>query len=216
LCRRLEGLPLALELAAARISVLTPRQILERLSERFTLLSSRRRDVEPRHRSLWAALDWSYHLLSPELQRFFARLSVFRAGWTLEAAEAVCEAPLAFEHLDQLRECSLVLVEERSTGGCAVSHETGRTDPTDLTQCPTLSTPSPAPEYRFRMLETVREYAAERLSSEERAEQAQRHLAYYVTLAEAAEPELTGPDQAGWLERLDQEIRDRRPAVDDA
>jgi predicted ATPase len=90
LCVRLEGLPLALELAAARAGVLAPAQMLERLSQRFELLASTQRGTVPRHRSLWAALDWSYELLSPELQQFFARLSVFQGGWTLEAAEAVC------------------------------------------------------------------------------------------------------------------------------
>src|SRR5205085_8249073 len=92
LCRQLEGLPLAIELAAARFGVLTPQQMLARLSERFELLVSRQRAVDPRHHSLRATLDWSYHLLSPGLQQIFARLSVFRGGWTLAAAEAVCEA----------------------------------------------------------------------------------------------------------------------------
>src|SRR5207249_2275926 len=95
LCARLEGLPLALELAAARAGALTPQQMLSRLqvpaerAARFDLLVSRQRDVTPRHRSLRATLDWSYQLLSPELQRFFNRLAIFRGGWSLEAAEAV-------------------------------------------------------------------------------------------------------------------------------
>src|SRR5207248_1812227 len=91
LCERLEGIPLALELAAARIQVLTPAQMLERLEHRLQLLVGRRTASDERHQTLRGAIDWSYRLLAPELQRFFARLSVFRGGWTLEAAEAVCE-----------------------------------------------------------------------------------------------------------------------------
>ncbi len=90
LCRRLEGIPLAIELAAARAQVLTVAQMLDRISKRFDLLSKRRADTTLRHRSLWAAMEWSYQLLSPELQRFFASLSVFRGGWSVEAAERVC------------------------------------------------------------------------------------------------------------------------------
>src|SRR5262249_19116089 len=126
LCVRLEGIPLAIELAAARSRVLTPAQMLARLAERFTLLATQRMDKVSRHRSLWAAIEWSFDLLSPELQRFFARLSVFRGGWTMEAAEAVCEEPRALEYLTSLRGHSLVLVEE--SGGAM----------------------------RFRMLETLR------------------------------------------------------------
>ena len=105
------------------------------MSNRFEFLASRKRDVSERHRTLQAAVEWSYRLLSPELQRFFTRLSVFRGGWTAEAAEAVCEEPLALDHLAQLRECSLVLTDDSGL------------------------------DMRFRMLETLREYAAERLSS---------------------------------------------------
>src|SRR5262249_45610199 len=89
LCQRLEGIPLAIELAAAWISVLSPAQILERLSRRFDLLVSRRKDIEARHQSLRATLEWSCQRLEQETLRFLARLSVFRGGWTLEAAEGV-------------------------------------------------------------------------------------------------------------------------------
>jgi predicted ATPase len=89
LCERLDGIPLAIELAASRILALPPAQMVARLRERFDFLVSRRRDLPERHRTMRAAIDWSFQLLSPELQRFFARLSVFRGGWTLEAAEAV-------------------------------------------------------------------------------------------------------------------------------
>src|SRR5439155_12398997 len=131
-------------LAAARATVLTPQQMLARLLNRFELLVGRQQAADVRHRSLWATLDWSYQLLSPALQRFFAQLSVFRGGWTLEAAEAVCDEPLALDSLEQLRECSLVKAVE--TGS----------------------------EMRFRLLETVREYGAEQLCAKEREELGKR------------------------------------------
>jgi predicted ATPase len=188
LCRRLEGIPLAIELAAARAGVLTPAQMLARLEHRFELLVSRRRDAEPRHRSLWAALEWSYELLAPELQRFFARLSVFRGGWTLSAAEAVCEEPSALECLEQLRECSLVVADE---GGV---------------------------EMRFRLLETVREYGHEHLSADEQAAVARRHASYYLALAEQAEAarakKQTPGEERVSLDRLEEERANLRAALD--
>src|SRR5262249_47748769 len=140
LCRRLEGIPLALELAAARANVMSPAQMLGQLGRRLDFFVNRQRDTIARHRTLRSAMEWSYHLLSAEGQRFFARLSVFRGGWTAGAAEAVCEEPLAVDYLAQLRDASLILAEERGE------------------------------EMRFRMLETVREYAMEQLSEEERAD----------------------------------------------
>jgi predicted ATPase/DNA-binding SARP family transcriptional activator len=175
LCRGLEGIPLALELAAARAQVLTPAQMAADLSHRFDLLASRQRNVAERHRTLRAALDWSYQLLSPELQRTFARLSVFRAGWTIEAAVAVCEEPEALEQLQELCACSLVLAEESG------------------------------PEMRFRMLEMLRDYGGEQLTPEERSALERRHAEYFAAMAERAEPELKGPDQGTWLERLEAE-----------
>jgi predicted ATPase/DNA-binding SARP family transcriptional activator len=175
LCQRLEGLPLAIELAAARAWVLTPEQMLTRVEQRFDLLVGRQRTADPRHRSLRATLDWSYQLLSPEMQRFFARLSVFRGGWTVEAAAAVGEEPKALEYLEHLRECSLVQATET------------------------------AKEMRFHLLETLREYGAEQLSEEDRLAVAQQHAKFFLSLAETAEPELTGANQEFWLERLEQE-----------
>jgi predicted ATPase len=214
LCMRLEGLPLALELAAARVRILTPQQMLSRLEQRFELLVSRREEStasSAHHRSLRAALDWSYHLLSPELQSFFARLSLFRGGFTLEAAEAVCAADDAgggttlgvdeslapappaspitqgsisvLDCLEQLRECSLLLLEESDD------------------------------EMRYRLLETLREYAAEQLTAGERLKLAARHAAYYRDLAERAEPELWGAEQGAWLERLEREHDNLRAAL---
>ncbi len=121
LCRALEGIPLAVELAAARAGVLTPRQMLDRLGSRLDFLAGTRRDVPERHRTLRAAIAWSYELLAPPLQRLFARLSVFRGGWTLEAAEAVAasdDLPVAqmLDALVHLHGCSLILATETDDG----------------------------------------------------------------------------------------------------
>ena len=153
LCDRLEGIPLALELAAARALVLTPSQMLAQLAHRFEFLASRKRDASERQRTLRGAVDWSYRLLSPELQRFFARLSVFRGGWTAEAAEQVGEEPLALDYLAQLRECSLVLSEDAQFA------------------------------MRFRMLETLREFGEEQLTQDERAVLQRQHAEHYLWAA---------------------------------
>jgi non-specific serine/threonine protein kinase len=156
LCQRLEGIPLAIELAAARAQIVTPAQMLSQLSRRFEFLVSRRRDSAKRHQTLHAAIDWGYRLLSPELQHFFARLSVFRGGWTLAAAETVCEEPLALDYLAELRESSFVLAEEEGE------------------------------ETRFRMLETLREFAHECLAASGETESVRRrHAHFYLDLAQA-------------------------------
>jgi tetratricopeptide (TPR) repeat protein len=211
LCQRLEGLPLAIELAAARAGVLTPTQMLARLEQRFELLMSRQRTAA-RHRSLRAALDWSYHLLTPELQRFFARLSVFRGGWTAAAAEVVCEEPLALEYLEQLRECSLVVAEETGVQGFR---------PSGPNWAPPERLNARTPErlnaeMRFRLLETLREYGAAQLTPEEQVTLAEQHACYFLELAEEAEVKLIGPDQGAWLDRLEQEIDNLRAAMDGA
>jgi predicted ATPase/DNA-binding SARP family transcriptional activator/transposase len=175
LCARLEGIPLALELAAARATVMTPEEMLGHLAHRFDFLVNRRRNATPRHQTLWTALAWSYQLLAPDLQRFFRQLYLFRGGWTVEAAAAVCEESRALECLEMLRESSLVLVEQR-----------GETS-------------------RFRMLETLREFAQELLSEEERLALEQRHAAYFLALAQETEPGLFGSDQKRLLDRLDDE-----------
>jgi predicted ATPase/DNA-binding SARP family transcriptional activator len=198
LCDRLEGLPLALELAAARIAVLSPQEMLGQLERRFTFLVTRQRDTPARHRTLRAVIEGSYQLLDGELQRFFARLSVFRGGWTLEAAQAVCDegAPAAAEtsyqseatrvgrtldYLEQLRDCSLLTVEE---------------------------------EGRYRLLETLREYAWEQLAiSGERAEIQRRHRDWYLQLAEQADAAARGPGQKAALTRLEGELENLRAVL---
>jgi predicted ATPase/DNA-binding SARP family transcriptional activator len=198
LCRRLEGIPLAIELAAARIQVLTPTQMLDQLASRFDFLVSRRRDATSRHRTLRAAIEWGYQLLAPELQRFFARLTVFRGGWTLDAAGAVCEAGgatdggarsagpgpgLSLDYLAQLCECSLLATEECLSGT------------------------------RFRMLETLRDFGAEQLETEQRQALARRHAEYFLAVAEEAPPRIPGDGEREWLDRLEAELDNLRSAL---
>ena len=179
LCARLENLPLALELAAARVRVLSPEQLLDRLSGRLDLLKAGR-GVDARQRTLRATIEWSHELLDEDEQRLFARLAVFRGGCTLEAAEDVCDADL--DVLQSLVDKSLVRVRAGD---------------------------------RFWMLETIREYAAERLEHRGDAEtMRQRHADYFLSLAEEAEPHLTGADQAPWLERLEAEHDNFRLCLD--
>jgi len=177
LCRRLDKLPLALELAAARASVLSPAQILERLSQRLDLLKGGR-DADPRQQTLRATIEWSYDLLSHEERRLFARLSVFSGGCTLEAAEKVAQADL--DTLQSLVDKSLVRHADE----------------------------------RFSMLETIREYAAERLEASGEAEELQRrHAEHFLALAEEAYPNLKGSPKP-WLDRLEAEHDNLRAALD--
>jgi predicted ATPase/DNA-binding SARP family transcriptional activator len=187
LCARLEGIPLAIELAAAWAQALTPAQMLERVAHRFDLLSGRRRDREERHRTLRATIDWSYRLLSPEMRELFARLSVFQGGWSLEAAELVCEAPMALDWLVQLRECSLVLNDSADA-------EVG--------------------EIRFRMLETLRDYGRECVPESDRERLSLRHAEFYRALAERANAHPGGPGAEIWRARLRADEENLRLAID--
>jgi predicted ATPase/DNA-binding SARP family transcriptional activator len=184
LVRRLEGIPLALALAGGRAQALSPEQILVRLSERLDLLVGRSRDAPPRHRTLRAAIEWSRNLLTAAQQRLFARLSVFRGGFAVEAVRDVCLEPEALDALVGLRECSLVLADRDSA------------------------------EPRFRMLETLREHAREHVAAAERSELEERHARYFVALAARAAPELDGRDQGAWLGRLVAERDNLRAALD--
>ncbi|MGI8425977.1 MAG: helix-turn-helix transcriptional regulator [Actinomycetota bacterium] len=189
ICRRLEGTPLAIELAAARVNALSPAQIAERLDDRFRLLTGGSRSATPRHQSLEAALAWSYDLLSDSEKALFRRLSVFPAGCTLEAAEAVCsgETKLVGKIVDLL------------AGLVAKS----------------LLTFEPAGLYpRYRLLETVRHYAADRLAeSTEQPLMKAAQAAWFLALAEQAEPLLVGPDQQSWLQRLEADYGNLLAAV---
>jgi len=194
ICRRLDGIPLALELAAARIEHLSPREIAERLDDRFRLLSPGRRTSPPHQQTLQASIDWSYEQLSAEERAFFRRLSVFDGGWTLEAAEAVCT--IAETEARQVLELLSSLV-----GKCLVEFDPAETQATGKT--------------RHRMLETVREYARDRLArSGESSQMAQRHRDYFVSLAEAAAGHLRGREQSAWLTRLSAEQANLAQALD--
>ncbi|WP_051844843.1 BTAD domain-containing putative transcriptional regulator [Streptomyces globisporus] len=176
LCAGLDGLPLAVELAAARLRTLSVEELADGLGARFELLSRGDRTAPERHRTLRAVVEWSWSLLEPDERELAARLSVFRGGATAEAVARVCGA--GADPLASLVEKSLV--EVRDDG-------------------------------RYRMLETIRAYAAERLPDGDPAIAA--HHAYYRELAEAADPELRGPDQLEWLARLDAEDANLRAAL---
>ncbi len=186
LCARLDGLPLAIELAAARTKLLPPTALLSRLGNRLELLTGGRRDAPQHQQTLRMTLDWSYDLLDPAAQRLFARLGVFAGGCTLPSAEAVCDGDgSVLEGLAALVDESLVAQRETVAG-----------------------------EPRFSMLEIVREYALERLStSGEGEETRRRHLEHFVVFAEQAEPELIGADQIEWLDRVDHEHDNLRAAL---
>ncbi len=178
ICRRLDNLPLALELAAARVKVLSPTQILARLERRLPLLTGGRRDTPERQRTLAATIAWSYELLNEGEQQLFAQLSVFAGGCTVESAEQVCDADL--ETLASLVDKSLVRQSDE----------------------------------RFWMLQTIREYALERLAEQdEERNLGLRHAEHFAGLARRANLELRGPDAARWLLALEQEFDNVRGAL---
>jgi tetratricopeptide (TPR) repeat protein len=186
MCARLDGLPLAIELAAARIKLFPPQALLQRLSSRLKLLTGGAKDRANRHQTLRGAIDWSYSLLSEEEQTLFARLSVFAGGCTFEAAEAVCNQEGELDLLEGIA----ALVDQ------SLLRQQGDDEP------------------RFAMLETIREYATERLrDAGAEGTIRERHAGYYTFLAEEAEPELLGADQTLWLERLESEHENLRAAL---
>ena len=176
ICERLDGLPLAIELAAARSKVLSPTAILERLEHRLDLLGAGPRDAPARQQTLRAAIGWSYDLLDPEVRVLFAQLGVFVGGWTLEAAEAVC-GPAALDGLTTLMDQSLVT----------------------------------AADDRFGMLETVREYAQERLGDD--VDVRRRHARAYAELAARADEGMRSRDVGAWLDRLHADRENLRAAI---
>jgi predicted ATPase/class 3 adenylate cyclase len=190
ICYRLDGLPLAIELAAARIKVLSPQKMLGRLGNRLKLLTGGARDLPERQRTLRSTIEWSYGLLGEGEKVLFARLSVFAGGRTMEAIEAICDAEgdLPVDVLDGLS--SLVdkslLKQEEGAGG----------------------------EPRFVMLETIHEFAREKLQESEESEDIRRlHAEYFLALAEEAEPAVEGAQQPVWLERLEEEHDNMRRAL---
>jgi predicted ATPase/class 3 adenylate cyclase len=186
---RLDGLPLAIELAATRTKVLTPEQILSRLKRRLSILTSGSRSLPERQRTLRAAIAWSYDLLDPVERRLFGRLSVFTGGWTFESAEAVCDPEeLGVDALDGLTS----LVDKSLIR---------RVEP-------------PGQPSRFSMLETIREFGQEQLEVAGDLELVlRRHAEHFLGLAVEVEPHLTAEDQGEWLDRCDQEHANIRAAL---
>jgi predicted ATPase/DNA-binding XRE family transcriptional regulator len=188
ICARLDGLPLAIELAAARVKLFPPPALLRRLAHhRLELLVGGARDLPERQRTLRATIDWSYSLLQADEQALFARLSVFMGGGTLEAIEAICNPQGTLD----------VPAGVEALVGLSLLQQTEMDD-----------------EGRFGMLETIQEYAAERREARGEGEAVQRaHARYYLGLAEEAQPWLAGPRQVAWLARLEWEFDNLRAAL---
>ncbi|MGZ9234513.1 MAG: AfsR/SARP family transcriptional regulator [Anaerolineales bacterium] len=191
ICRRLDGIPLAIELAAARIRVLSVDEIAARLDDRFSLLTAGSRTAVPRHQTLRATIDWSHDLLTEPERILFRRLAVFTGGFTLEAAESVCSQGMnrsdILDLLGRLADKSLVIVESGSDTG----------------------------ETRYRLLETIRQYALERLAEAGEARDTRDgHLDFFARLAEQAEPMMFGRESPRWYRKLDQELDNIRSAIE--
>lgn len=188
-CGRLDGIPLAIEMAASRVKALSVEQIATRLNDQFRLLTGGSRTALPRHQTLLATMDWSFDLLSNRERMLLRRLAPFAGGFTLEAAESVCayeevEASDVFDLLSQVVNKSLVVADEQDS------------------------------EVRYRLLETIRQYARDRLREAGEADLARkRHRDFFVELAARAEPELTGPDEPKWAGMLNMEHDNLRAAL---
>lgn len=195
ICTRLDGIPLAIELAAARVGMLSLGQIFDGLNDCFEILTHGMRTAPSRQKTLEATLDWSHTRLEPAEQAMLHQLSVFAGGWSLSAAIAVCSAGVGgprevFDLLTRLVDKSLVVVEE-----------------------PT-SAYGPDDELRYRLLEPIRQYAARRLAAGGHTDDARRrHAAYFLELAESADLRLRGPEQARWINRLEAERENVRGAL---
>ena len=198
ICRRLDGIPLAIELAAARVSAMSPDDIAQRLGDRFRLLAGGRRTAVPRQQTLHALIDWSWDLLTEDDRQLLRRLSVFAGGWTADAADAVVADGMGgsargpgqstigqtLDGLARLVDRSLVIMDRGATT-------------------------------RYRMLETIRQYAREKLIESGEAQSiADRHLVHFLHLAEAAVPGLHGPAMVDWLDRLDADLENLRAALE--
>ncbi|MEO6836715.1 MAG: hypothetical protein ABI231_12530 [Candidatus Tumulicola sp.] len=191
ICRRLDGIPLAIELAASKTAVLSPKQLSEKLNERFRLLTQTSRDRLPRQQTLRALIDWSFDLLDADERAVFRRLSVFSGGWTLQAAAAVCaDAAIdewhVFELLSALVSKSLVVVE-----------------------------PSDDDEWRYRLLNSIREYSQERLAAANEGDGvAKKHAQYYAELVCGVAPLVESLEDVQWQRALAPEIDNIRAALD--
>ena len=186
ICSRLDGIPLAIELAASRITVFSPEQIANRLDDRFKLLTGGSRTALPRQQTLRALIDWSYNLLNEDERALLCRLSVFASGWTFDAAETICNNVDVFEFLPQLIDKSLVVLNNEDD------------------------------EPRYFLLETIRQYARDKLLENNEGERTrERHLAYYLEMTETAMPEmLTREKELEWIRKLEVEYDNIRTAVE--
>ncbi len=206
ICRRLDGLPLAIELAAARLRMLTPRQIADRLDDRFRLLTGGSRTVLPRQQTLRAVVDWSWDLLDDAERTVLRRLSVFAGGCDLAAAEAVCSGPQDAGP------------DDAGPGGPGArpAHPGDVADSLGSLIDKSLVVAAPAPDgpMRYRLLETVGEYAAERLDEAgERAAVERRHLVHYREVARTTDPLLRGPEQRAAIDLFEREYENLRTAM---
>jgi predicted ATPase/DNA-binding XRE family transcriptional regulator len=189
ICNELDGIPLAIELAAAHVGTFSTEQIAARLQKNFNLLTTGNRTALPRHQTLRAAIDWSYDLLSPAEQILFQRLSVFVNGWTFEAAESIC---------------SDVNIKSKDVLDLLVQ----------LVKKSLVNTYNLQGVTRYRVLETIRQYASEKLvESGQNDIVGDKHLEYFLNLAETAEPYLRRAEQIEWLNRLDAEVENLRAAL---
>jgi predicted ATPase/class 3 adenylate cyclase len=185
ICRRLDGIPLALELAAARVAVFSPEEIATRLGDRFKLLTGGSRTALPRQQTLRALIDWSYDLLSNEEQALLRQLSVFAGGWTFEAAETVCSDLDVLSLMTQLVNKSLVIADEQANST------------------------------RYHLLETIRQYARDKLlEAGESVQVRNRHLDFFLTFAEKAETYMNGSQEMEWRSLLDEEYDNLRMALE--
>ncbi len=208
ICRRLDGIPLAIELAAARVRTLSPQQIAARLDDALAVLTRGSSNLPPRHQTMRAVLDWSDALLSEQERVLFRRLAVFAGGFTLEAAEKICGDGEMERMRDREQEAlyhSITLSLHPSSILDLLSN---------LIDKSLVMVNESDGEMRYRMLEPLREYAREKLAAANETDKiAVRHLAYFMELAECAEPEFTGAEQGAWHKRLEAEHDNVRAAL---
>ena len=199
-CAQLDGLPLAIELAAAQVSVLTVQQLAQRIAmgNQFRLLTSSQRGSVPRHQTLAAMIDWSYELLDETERRLLQRLSVFSGGWTLEAVEAICAEAQSPGAAGQLHQSQIVPLLGRLAGKSLIQAQPGTGE-----------------EMRYFLLETIRQYARERLlETGESVFIEERHFEFFLRWAERAEPEVSGPRKLQWLDQLQADHGNLRAALE--
>lgn len=202
-CHRLDGIPLAIELAAARVKSLPVAQIAVRLNDRFRLLTEGSRTALPRQQTLRALIDWSYDLLSPHERELFHRLSVFAGGFTLEAAEAVCADPPASVEPESIGDAPVFVGADDVLG--LLTHLVDRS---------LVAAESGEGRVRYRLLETLRQYGREKLAASGHLARVENsRLAYFLAVAEEADKKLRGSEQAWWLELLEQEHDNLRAAL---